>query len=200
MERIATPTGQAGEAEGCTDEELVARILRGEKQHFQSIMRRNGQRLFHLLKSYMRDESEAEEALQSGYVRAYEHLHQFQGKAKFSTWLTRIVINEALGRIRSRRRMVSIDDAVTMGEVMVPLFSPRRDPENEAMRRQLRVRLEQAVESLPRKYRVVFLLREVNGLSTEETSEHLGIGEEAVKTRLFRARTLLRRRLAFGTN
>ncbi len=189
----------AVEAERLTDEELVLRILRGEKQWFQAIMRRNSQRLFRLLKAYMRDENEAEEALQEGFVHAYEHLDQFQGKSKLSTWLTRIIINEALSRMRARKRLVSIDDASSAAEMLTPVSDPGQSPESQAMRKQLRARLEEALDSLPHKYRIVFVLRQVKGMSTCQTAARLSIGEEAVKTRLFRARAALRDRLKHRT-
>ena len=185
----------AAEIQGAeyTDEELVTKVLNGEKHWFEAIMRRHSQKLFRLLKAYVHNDGDAEELLQDSYVRAYEKLQQFQGTARFSTWLTRIVINEALARLRSRKRFVFMDDE-SVGEGFTAT-DPRLSPQSQAERVQLRRVLRHAVLALPPKYREVFVLREVDGLSTEETAQNLTIGEEAVKTRLFRARALLRARI-----
>ncbi len=193
MELLPVAAGEDLRAEAYSDEELVSKILAGEQVWFQAIMRRYNQRLFRLMKAYVRDDNEAEDILQDGYVRAYEHLNQFSGRSKFSTWLTRIMINEALGRLRRRKRLISMEDSVMGSEEEID--GKAANPEEQVQRRQLRRILEEAVGSLPRHYRVVFMMREVEGMSTEETAGCLSIGEEAVKTRLFRARAMLRKRI-----
>lgn len=179
-----------------TDDEIVALVRSGETSMFEMLMRRYNQRLFRAIRSIVNDELEAEDVLQDVWVRAYEHLNQFLGRASFSTWLTRIAIYEAIARNRKRKRWTALEDP--KGEI-VPEANRRQTteytPETEAMRGQLRQMLDAAVDALPETYRSVFVLREVEQLSTSETAECLDLTEEAVKTRLHRSRALLRRDL-----
>jgi RNA polymerase sigma-70 factor (ECF subfamily) len=159
-------------------------------------MRRHNQRLYRAARAIVRDEAEAEDVMQQAYVNAYTHLDQFTGRARFSTWLTRIAIYEALGRIRRRGRLTEIEsmsEAVDGGGV---LQDRGPNPERQAFIGELRRTLEGGVDALPEAYRSVFVLREVEGLSTAETAECLGLSEDVVKTRLVRARAQLRHRLS----
>lgn len=178
------------------DDEIVALVRSGETGMFEMLMRRYNQRLFRAIRSIVSDELEAEDVLQDVWVRAYEHLNQFQGRASFATWVTRIAIYEAIGRNRKRKRWTPLEDLE--GEI-VPEANRREatddTPETEAMRGQLRQVLDAAVDALPPIYRSVFVLREVEQLSTTETAECLELSEVAVKTRLHRSRALLRREL-----
>ncbi|HZQ52488.1 MAG TPA: RNA polymerase sigma factor [Bryobacteraceae bacterium] len=178
------------------DNEIVALVRSGETGMFELLMRRYNQRLFRAIRSIVSDELEAEDVLQDVWVRAYEHLNQFLGRASFSTWVTRIAIYEALGRNRKRKRWTSLED--TEGEI-VPEANRRQapddTPEAQAMRGQLREMLKAAVDALPETYRSVFVLREVEQLSTSETADCLEVSEETVKIRLHRSRALLRREL-----
>jgi len=161
-------------------------------------MRRYYRRLFRVARSILRDEASAEDAVQECYVRAFTHLDQFGGRARFSTWLTRIALNEALGERRrlGRRDHVPIDSQQEgSGAVVETLTTRGADPERQAYSHELGTLLEDAIDSLPDPYRVVFMLRDVEGMSTKETGDGLQLGEEAVKTRLHRARALLRRRI-----
>jgi RNA polymerase sigma-70 factor, ECF subfamily len=176
-----------------SDDALVRRILAGESALFERIMRRHNQRLFRAARAIVKDDGEAEDVMQDAYVRAYSHLGQFAGQARFSTWLTRIAVHEALARARRGRRLVQIEDLSPRKEdSMTLLSSTERGPEQQAIQRNLQTLLETAIDALPESFRSVLVLREVEGLSTAETADSLGISEALVKTRLHRARAALR--------
>lgn len=187
----------SGRASGMqmTDSELVGEIRRGNGACFETLMRRYNQRLFRTARAIVRDDDEAEDVIQQAYVNAYLHLGQFEERATFSTWLTRIVIHEALGRVRKAGRLQQLDGATGEDSRMDRVSSPERDPEEQLYRGELAALIERAVTNLPDTFRGVFMLREVEGLSTEETAECLGLNEATVKTRLHRARAMLRRTL-----
>jgi len=180
------------------DEEVVARVLAGETALFEVLMRRHNQRLFRTARAIVQDDAEAEDVMQEAYARAFSQLAQFQGRSAWSTWVTRIAVNEALGRLRRQGRFVNTD-VTEMEEARMD--EPTRGdpatagPEDQVAARELNGYLERAVDSLPDIYRTVFVLREVEELSTAETADCLGISEELVKVRLHRARGELRRRL-----
>jgi len=179
-----------------SDDEVVARVRTGETGLYEMLMRRYNQRLFRVIRSVVTNDGEAEDVLQEAWVRAYEHLDQFEGRASFSTWVTRIAFHEALARTRNSKRWTPLENPG--GEIMAE--ADRRQttsetPEVQAMRGQLGRMLQAAVDALPETYRSVFVLREVEQLSTSETAECLELSEEAVKTRLHRSRALLRREL-----
>jgi len=175
-----------------SDDALVHRILAGETALFERIMRRYNQRLFRTARAIVNDDAEAEDVMQETYTRAFAHLGQFRGEAQLSTWLTRIAVHEAFARMRKRRRFAPLPPGEDV-EALSMLDSPTRtDPEHEAHNAELRRLLESAIDELPETYRTVFVLREVEGLSTATTAECLGVSEEVVKTRLSRARMRLR--------
>jgi RNA polymerase sigma-70 factor (ECF subfamily) len=179
-----------------SDDDLVARVRTGETGLYEMLVRRYNQRLFRVIRSVVINESEAEDVLQEAWVRAFEHLDKFEGRASFSTWVTRIAFHEALARTRHSRRWRPLEN--TQGEIMAEAEhrqTTSETPEVQAMRGQLGHMLQTAVDTLPEAYRSVFMLREVEQLSTSETAECLELSEEAVKTRLHRARALLRREL-----
>ena len=178
-----------------SDLELVREIRQGNGWYFEPLMRRYNQRLFRVARAIVRDDAEAEDVIQQAYVNAYLHLHQFAERARFSTWLTRIAIHEALGRLRKAGRMPHGDGAVGEESAMERVRSPGQDPEEHAYNRELAAIIEQAISKLPGTFRSVFMLRDVEGLSTQETAECLGVNEDTVKTRLHRARAHLRREL-----
>ncbi len=182
--------------EGISDEEVLRRIRGGDTAIYEILMRRYNQRLYRVAFSILRNDGEAEDVMQEAYVLAYQHLDQFAGDAKFSTWLTKIAVHEALKRIRRRQSSGGIQASLdTDLQIMDSLRTPTRDPERQAYDEQLRLILEQAIDSLPDGYRSVFVFRAVEGLSVAETAACLDLGEEAVKTRLHRARHLLRKAL-----
>jgi RNA polymerase sigma-70 factor (ECF subfamily) len=172
-----------------TDEQIVARVTSGETALFAVVLRRYNRQLFRAVRAILRDEAEAEDALQQAYVSAYKHLAQFDGRAKLSTWLTRIAVNEAIGRSRTRRRFREVKAILADEEAS---HAPTITPEESMTRRQLAVLLEQAIDALPESYRMVIVLRDIQQLSTGEAAEVLEIGEENVRVRLHRARALLR--------
>ena len=179
-----------------TDADVVALVRSGETGRYETLMRRHNRRLFRVIRSVVTDDIEAEDVLQEAWVRAYEHLDQFEGRASFSTWVTRIAFHEALARTRISKRWIPLEDP--QGQVMPEanrLQNTLETPETQAMRGQLGHILEAAVDGLPETYRSVFMLREIEHLSTSETAECLDLSEEAVKTRLHRSRALLRREL-----
>jgi RNA polymerase sigma-70 factor (ECF subfamily) len=179
-----------------SDEELVRRVTGGDPALFEILMRRYNQRLFRVARAILRDDSEAEDVMQQAFVNAYEHLGQFAERARFGTWLTRIAVHEALGRLRRRGRFEEADALPDWEERTVDLIgAAERNPEQQALRREMRAILEAAFEAIPEIYRTVFMLREVEGMSTAEAAECLSLSEDAVKTRLFRARALLRQEL-----
>ncbi len=179
-----------------SDEEVVGRVRDGETALFEILMRRYNQRLYRVARSILGNDNEAEDVMQEAYVRAYAHLDQFAGRAKFSTWLTKIAVHEAFARLRRSGRLESMEsETFPNGDHMNTLQSHTPDPERQAFDRELSAALENAVESLPEIYRSVFMLRGIEEMSTEETAESLGLSEEAVKARLHRARALLRKKL-----
>jgi RNA polymerase sigma-70 factor (ECF subfamily) len=171
------------------DEEVVERVRAGELGLFEIIMRRYNQRLYRTARAITGDDDEAQDVVQAAYVRAYASLDQFAGRASFVTWLTRIAAHEAFARLRRRGRFVAIEDA------MPTISSTTRGPEQRVSDRELAQALEAAIDALPDVYRSVFVLRDVEGLSTAETAECLEITVQTAKTRLHRARTLLRSHL-----
>jgi len=175
-----------------TDEEIVARVCAGEQSLFEILMRRHNLRVYRAARAILHDDGETEEVMQDAYVRAYEHLHDFEKRARFSTWLTRIAVNEALARVRRGKRFDSLDSIIEE-----PFMSTTRasSPEQQTSDVEMRALLEKAVAALPEDFRTVFVLRAVEGMSGAEVAECLGIPEETVKTRLFRARRRLQEML-----
>jgi len=170
------------------DEEIVRRVVAGETALFELLMRRYNQRVYRSVRTIVRDDAEAEDVMQQAYLNAYTHLHQFAERASFATWLTRIAINEALARVRPKG-LRAVDEP---DEIMENLQSNTPDPEQQAVATELRDLVESEIAALPEHYRSVLILREVEGCSTAETAECLGVQEDVVKTRLHRARTMLR--------
>ncbi|PSM17478.1 RNA polymerase sigma factor [Nitratireductor sp. StC3] len=182
------------------DADLVARARSGSEEAVRLLVRKNNRLLFRLARGFVHDDAEAEDVVQETYVRAFSRLDGFRGEAAVSTWLSRIAINEALGRLRKRRPMADLAELETgaagpAGDnvVMFPIVPSAPDPETETAREQIRATLERAVDMLPPAFRTVFILRDVEGMSTEETAAHLSIRPETAKTRLHRARRLLKR-------
>jgi RNA polymerase sigma-70 factor (ECF subfamily) len=177
--------------------ELVARARNGDAAAVRLIIRRHNQRLYRIARSIVRDDGEAEDVLQEAYARAFTNLASFRGEARLGTWLARIVMNEALGRLRGRRGTVELDAAIAAGApeaeiIPFPNANPQIDPETAVAQRELRALLERAIDELPDSFRTVLVARLIEGMSVEETAALLGIVPETVKTRLHRARRLLR--------
>ena len=175
-----------------TDEEVVSRVLGGDTPLFEVLMRRHNERVYRAARAILRDDKEAEDVMQEAYVNAYTHLAQFDGRAKFSTWLTKIAVYEALLRAKRRMRYEPLDDRAE-DTLMPATLSP--DPEQQAFGGELRALIEAAIDALSDGYREVFMLRQVEGLSTAETADVLGVSEDVVKTRLTRARHAIQQNL-----
>ena len=178
------------------DEEIVARVLAGETLLFELLLRRHNQRVYRTVRAIIGADDEAEDVMQQTYLNAYSHLASFAGHARFSTWLTSIAVNEALGRRRKSgtaalRIIKSTDDH----DPILDVRSEAPDPEQQVMTSELQQLLEQGIMALPENYRSVLMLRQVEGLSTEETAESLGVSTDVIKTRLRRARVMLRQAL-----
>jgi RNA polymerase sigma-70 factor, ECF subfamily len=175
--------------EALTDNEIIRRVIAGEPSLFELIMRRHNQRIYRTVRSIVRDESDAEDVMQQAYINAYVHLGQFEERASFSTWLTRIAINEAFARVRPRPLRIAddLDD-----RAMEQIRSTDLDPEQQLASAELRALVETEIAALPESYRVVLMLREIEGLDTREVAECIGVSEDVVKTRLYRAREILR--------
>ena len=181
--------------EGWTDEQVVDRVRGGETALYEILVRRYNQRMYRIARAILRDDTEAEDVMQDAYVRAYQNLHQFEGRSPFSTWLTRIAVHEALARLRFRRRMQQLDESKEEGDTAVPVIEQSLNPEQEASKVELGRLLEEALLKLPEQYRSVLMLRHVEEMSTAETAEVLSLSEENVKVRLHRGRALMRRNL-----
>jgi RNA polymerase sigma-70 factor, ECF subfamily len=177
-----------------SDAEIIQQVLAGNTALFELLMRRYNERIYRAARSIVRDEQEAEDVMQQAYVNAFTHLRQFNGSAQFSTWLTRIAINEALARVRRRGRYEAFDDDLSNVEPFMST-NPVQSPERQAFAGELRGLLEWAIDTLPDGMREVFVLRDVEGLTTAEVAESLDVSEDVVKTRLSRGRAALRRAL-----
>lgn len=185
------------------DAELVQRILRHDHTAFEALMRRHNTRLFRVARAILKDDAEAEDALQDAYLDTYRHLGGFRGESQLGTWLVRIVANHALMRLRRQKRdrvVLPFDAARGEGRgagLENEIADPRAEsPKDSTLRAEIRRILERRIDELPVTFRTVFVLREVEGLSVEETAECLGVPAATVRTRLFRARGLLREALA----
>lgn len=167
-----------------SDQEVIERVLKGEVQLFELLMRRHNERIYRLVRSVLRDETESEDAMQAAYLHAYEHLREFESRSSFAAWLSRIAFHEALGRRRKSLRSVSEEE--------IDRTAPGPTPEQRAEDgEQLRL-LARAVDELPEIFRTVVMLRQVQELSVAETARVLDLRPQTVKTRLHRARAMLR--------
>lgn len=169
-----------------TDEQIVARVCAGEGRLFELLMRRHNRKVFRAARAIMKRDDEAEDVMQDAYVRAFTHLAEFKGESRFSTWLTRIAIYEAYGRLRRERRLEPL--GIENQEVSM---SSQQSPEQAAVDLEIRHLLDRAIDDLPEEFRLVFVLREVEQMSVAETAEVLAVPEQTVKSRLFRARKRL---------
>ena len=188
---------QQAELGGQSDEQLVALARQGGENAVRALIKRNNQRLFRVARAVMRNDAEAEDVVQETYVQAFTKLDTFRGDSQFTTWLTRIALNEALGRVRRRRPSAELAelDVRTSAQGGAVLMFPTLSPpaaDCELARRQVREFLEKAVDDLPDAFRAVFILRDIEEMSIEETAGHLSLKPETVKTRLHRARRLMR--------
>ena len=190
LDRAAAPAATVEPRDRLDDEQVVARVRAGEAALFELLMRRYNQRLFRLVRTVMDDDDEAADVVQEAWVRTYQHLGQFEGRASFATWVSKIALHEAWARARKRRRLTP--RAASEDAVELAFTAPAATPERETEQRELAGLLREAVERLPSPLRMAFVMREVEGLSTAEAAELLAISPENVKVRLHRARAALR--------
>jgi RNA polymerase sigma-70 factor (ECF subfamily) len=182
-----------------SDAELIERACAGESAQYGVLVARYHRRLYCVALRILKDEADAEDALQDAYILAFTRLAQFAGRSSFFTWMSRITINEAFTRIRLRRRSQRLATALEVPDAVERLYQGVRTPEQQAIHTQFSEVLDTSVRSLPPRYRTVFVVREVQEMSTFEAAAVLGISEECVKTRLHRARELLKTRMARRT-
>jgi RNA polymerase sigma-70 factor, ECF subfamily len=185
-----------------TDAELAARVAARDEAAFRVLMKRHNQTLFRTARSILRDDAEAEDAVQEAYLQAYRKIASFRGDAKLSTWLVRIVVNESVGRLRKLRRTAEVIPMSTDTDADLPIVEAGIEdaapdqPEREAMRAEMRRILETRIDDLPDAFRTVFMLRAIEEMSAEDAAACLGIPEATIRTRFFRARGLLRESLS----
>ena len=176
---------------------IARRIAAGDRAAFIELMRRHNRRLYRLARATLRDDAEAEDALQEAYLAAYRSIAQFRGDANLATWLSRMVLNECLGRLRKSARRQNVIPIVAYEDDMATTTPDVREvPEQAFARAEMRALIERKLDALPEDFRTVFVLRAVEELSVEETAACLGIPEATVRSRHFRARSLLRESLA----
>lgn len=184
--------------ENTSDEVLVRAAQGGDGRAFRAILTKYNRRLYRIARGILRNDTDAEDAVQEAYVNAFTHLATFRGDSSLSTWLSRIVMNEALGRLRTRRPMAEFVEVETPSQAAEIIQFPntvRTDPERTMAQRELLRLVERVTDELPDVYRTVFVTRVIEGMSVEDTAELLGIRIETVKTRLHRARKLVREHL-----
>ena len=181
---------------GAIDAELVRRARARDEAAVRAIMQANNRRLYRIARGILRNDSEAEDVVQETYIRAFTHLQDFRGDSSLATWLARIAMNEALGRLRRQRPAVewtSLPPGVLEAQIIqFPHSANSEDPEKSMAQRQIQHVVEHAIDELPDAFRIVFITRVIEGMNVEETAEILGLKPETVKTRLHRARTMLR--------
>lgn len=178
-----------------SDEEVVQRVLQGEMALYEVVMRRYNTRLYRVARAILKNDSEAEDVMQDTYVRAFQHLSQFAGRAKFSTWLTRIAVHEALARLQKAKRFEDWDAMNESKQDKIGLAPMRSDPESKTATVEMSRILEQTIQNLPEQYRLVVMMRDIEEMTTAETAECLSLTEDNVKIRLHRAHGMLRRDL-----
>jgi RNA polymerase sigma factor (sigma-70 family) len=200
--KMKTSNSSSAALTGASDLDLIERIATGDKAAFEGVMRKYNEKLFRIARAILKDDSDAEDVLQDAYLDAYRHLKEFRGGSMLGTWLTRIVINHALMRLRKEKRRSSIvpfhTAAATDTESPEAQVADNRSesPSAGAIRAETRLILERRIDELPAAFRTVFVMREVEDMSVDEVAECLSISPATVRTRLFRARALLREALA----
>lgn len=181
------------------DEEIIRSVLNGNRNDYEFIMRRYNERLYRIGISILKDESDVEDMMQETYIKAYKNLKGFKQQSKFSTWLTRIMVNESLAKLKYRKRFEQLSDTET--DNVPSYFTHNETPEKQFMQKELSGIIENAIKSLPQKHQTVFMMREIENMNVQETAQSLNITNENVKVRLHRAKELLKTNitLASGT-
>jgi RNA polymerase sigma factor (sigma-70 family) len=175
------------------DSKIIEDILNGDKQKYALLMRKYNQRLYRIGKGYLKDEAEIEDVMQEAYIKGYQSLSKFENRSEFATWITRILINECLQRLKKKTRATLIDNNEENNEIMN--LTDKTNPEKESLNKELKRNLEETIAQLPEKYRSIFIMREIEKMSIAETCDALDITESNVKIRLNRAKEMLRNSL-----
>ncbi|RPI18926.1 MAG: RNA polymerase sigma factor [Ignavibacteriae bacterium] len=190
---------QPANVQPLSDSEIIEKILNGEKEIYELIMRRYNQRMFRIARAIVKDEDIAEDVVQEAYIKAYEHLKDFKGNSAFSTWLTRILINESASKNNYKAKIIYLDPVPSEDNnseyIITENSTTMRNPEQHAINNELRNHLERMIDSLPDKYRTVYIMREIENINTADTAECLNLSESNVKVRLNRAKEMLRENL-----
>lgn len=195
MEALTVSDNGSGQLK---DEVIIKRIIGGEKELFEILLRRYNQTLYRVIRGYLKDEEEIQDAMQNAYLKAFDKLFQFHGNAAFSTWLIRIGMNEALLRLKDikKSKVIYLNTfEADSTEILNQIPDKQMNPEKLIIRQESRQLLEQAIDNLPSKYRIVYILREVEGLDSAQIEESLGLSESNIKVRLHRAKKLLKESL-----
>jgi RNA polymerase sigma factor (sigma-70 family) len=184
-------------ASALADPAIVRRILAGEKELFELLLRRYNQTLYRVIRSYLKQHDDVQDAMQNAYLKAFDKLSQFRGDASFSTWLLRIGINEALQRLNTvkKSKLVFLDSFQETNNNLTQISDKNMNPERAFIRNEAKQLLEQAIDKLPEKYRVVYVLKEIEGIESAQVQEILGLTEANVKVRLHRAKKILKESL-----
>ena len=180
------------------DEQVITAVLAGKKELFEIIVRRYSRRLFRVAASVLRNEAEAEDTVQDAFISAYQHLDQFAGRARFATWLTRIAVHSALGKLAARPKDCIVRNEEGEDYAWIP--SPQRNPEQALCRQESLASLDAAIKSLPSGYRQVVMLRDLHEFDTASAARELSMSEANIKVRLHRAHAMLKRKLASPTD
>jgi RNA polymerase sigma factor (sigma-70 family) len=175
------------------DIDIIEDILKGNKEKYALLMRKYNQRLYRIAKGYLKDEAEIEDVMQEAYIKGYQNLSKFENRSQFATWMARILINECLQRLKQLKRVTLVTTNEENNDLMN--FTDKKDPETESLNTELKTLLETTIAQLPDKYRSIFIMREIEKMSVEETSKTLELTESNVKVRLNRAKEMLRNSL-----
>lgn len=179
-----------------SDNEIISRILQGEKDLYALLVKKYNQRLYRVGMSIINDDAEVEDVMQVAYIKAYENIKKFEFRSNFSTWITRILINESLLRLRKRKQSFNSIDTMNTDESYQIGSKDEKTPLAKMLDTELKIVLENSIRSLPEKYRTVFIMREIEDMNIAETKECLGISEVNVKVRLNRAKAILKNSLS----
>ncbi|MDN5205361.1 RNA polymerase sigma factor [Fulvivirgaceae bacterium BMA10] len=179
---------------GLPDEEVILKIREGQKELYELIIRKYNERLYRIARSFVQNEADVKDIMQDSYIRAFEKLDQFKGRAKFSTWLTKIFINTSLAKLKQNKqqRERTVDLSNELFETEQSEFISQQNEEQKIIKSNIKKLLENSIDHLPEKYRTVFMMREVEGINVAETADCLNISEENVKVRLHRAKIMLK--------
>jgi len=186
-----------------SDSDVVKRVISGEKELYEILIRRNNQKLYRAIRSYLKDETEIEDIMQNTYLKAYEKLYQFKHTATFTTWLIRIGINESLARLKQKNNSYNVTNQTSFYDNNTILETPdttQMNPEKKIIIQEAKQLLESSIDALEPKYKTVYILKEIEEMSIKEVAECLSLSSSNVKVRLHRAKNMLKEQLYELTN